>query len=84
MEKLTKEEIRDSIIGELNEAYKSKNQEISYWLEKLPMVEEYDEDVHNYMSMLKYDIRKQDRESFDFNVNELVDFYSINQENYEF
>ncbi len=84
MEKLTKEEIRDSIIGELNEAYKSKNQEISYWLEKLPMVEEYDEDVHNYMSMLKYDIRKQDRESFDFNVNELVDFYYINQENYEF
>lgn len=84
MEKLTKEEIRDSIIGELNEAYKSKNQEISYWLEKLPMVEEYDEDVHNYMSMLKYDIRKQDKESFDFNVNELVDFYYINQENYEF
>lgn len=50
---------------------------------KLPMVEDYDE-VHNYMSILEQDIRNQDREYFDFNVDELVDFYYINQEDYDF
>ena len=65
------------------EGWENKN-EMSYWLEKLPMVKEWDEEVHNYITQLKNDIRHQDRESFDFYVDELVDVYFNNQENYEF
>lgn len=83
MGKLTREEIRESIILVLEKAFNNKN-EASYWLEKLPMVEDYDEEVHNYMSMLEHDIRHQNRESFDFNVDELVEHYFINQEQYDF
>lgn len=84
MERLTREQIRENIILDLEKAYSSKNQEISYWLEKLPMIEESDEVVHDYMSMLEHDIRHQDRDSFDFNVDELVEHYFINQEQYDF
>lgn len=83
MGKLTREEIRESIILVLEKAFNNKN-EASYWLEKLPMVEDYDEEVHNYISILEQDIRNQDREYFDFNVDELVDFYYINQKDYDF
>ena len=83
MGKLTREEIRESIILVIEKAFNNKN-EASYWLEKLPMVEDYDEEVHNYMSMLEHDIRHQNRESFDFNVDELVEHYFINQEQYDF
>lgn len=83
MGKLTREEIRESIILNLEKAFNNKN-EASYWLEKLPMVEDYDEEVHNYISILEQDIRNQDREYFDFNIEELVDFYYINQEDYDF
>ena len=48
------------------------------------MVEEWDEEVHNYISQLENDIRHQDRESFDLIVDELIDHYYINQENYDF
>lgn len=83
MDSLTREEIKSSIILDLEKAWENKN-EMSYWLEKLPMVKEWDEEVHNYITQLKNDIRHQDRESFDFNVDELVDVYFNNQENYEF
>lgn len=83
MEKLTREEIEKSIILDLEKAFDNKN-EMTYWLEKLPMIEEYDEEVHDYMSMLEHDIRKQDRESFEFNINELIEFYWINQKDYHF
>ncbi len=82
-ERLTREEIRKSIILDLEKAYENKN-EASYWLEKLPMVEEYDFGVHDYISLLENNIRHQDREYFDFNIDELVDFYYINQEEYDF
>lgn len=84
MEKVIRNKIKESIIYDLEKAYSSNGQAISYWLEKLPMIEDYDEEVHNYISILEQDIRNQDREYFDFNIEELVDFYYINQEDYDF
>lgn len=83
MEKLTKEEIRKEIILDLEAAWENPN-EMSYWLEKLPMQGDYDETVHDFISNLKYAINHNDRESFEYTIDELVEHYYINQKEYEF
>lgn len=80
---LTNKEIKEEIILDLEAAWENPN-EMSYWLEKLPMIEEYDEAVEDYMSLLKHNIRHKDREMFDINIDDLVEHYYLNQEEYEF
>ena len=80
---MKKEEIKNSIILDLEKAWETPN-EASYWLEKLPMIEEYDEAVEDYMSLLKHNIRHKDREMFDINIDDLVEHYYLNQEEYDF
>ena len=83
MEKLTREEIRNAIILDLEAAWENQN-EIDYWLEKLPMEEDYDEAVHDIIDELKYAIRHTDKEYFECNINDLIENNYINQEDYEF
>ena len=83
MEKLTREEIRNEIILDLEAAWGNPNEK-SYWLEKLPMEEDYDEAVHDIIDELKYAIRHNDKEYFERNINDLIEHYYINQEDYEF
>ena len=83
MEKLTKKEIRNEIILDLEAAWENPNEK-SYWLEKLPMEEDYDEAVHDIIDELEYAIRHNDKEYFECNVNDLIEHYYINQEDYEF
>lgn len=80
---MKREEIKNSIILDLEKAWETPN-EASYWLEKLPMIEEYDEAVEDYMSLLKHNIRHKDREMFDINIDDLVEHYYLNQEEYDF
>ena len=80
---MLKKEIKNSIILDLEKAWENPN-EANYWLEKLPMVEEYDEAVEDYMSLLKHNIRHKDREMFDINIDDLVEHYYLNQEEYDF
>ena len=80
---MLKKEIKNSIILDLEKAWENPN-EANYWLEKLPMVEEYDEAVEDYMSLLKHNIRHKDREMFDITIDDLVEHYYLNQEEYDF
>lgn len=80
---MTREEIRQEIIYDLSKAWENPN-DMSYWLEKLPMEEDYDETVHDFISNLKYAIRHNDKEYFECNINDLIEHYYINQEYYEF
>lgn len=47
------------------------------------MIKEYDETVHDFIGLLEYNIRHKDREMFDINIDDLVEHYYINQEEYE-
>ena len=73
---MQKKEIKNLIILDLEKAWENPN-EANYWLEKLPMVEDY-------MSLLKHNIRHKDREMFDINIDDLVEHYYLNQEEYDF
>lgn len=83
MERLTREQIRESIILDLEKAFNYKDEK-TYWLEKLPMLEEWDEVVHDFITLFESDIRNRDIENFDFHIGELVDHYYVNQEEYDF
>lgn len=80
---LTNKEIKEEIILDLEKAWENPR-EANYWLEKLPMIEEYDEAVQDFVGLLKNDIRHEDREMFDINIDDLVEHYYINQEDYKF
>ena len=80
---MKKEEIKNSIILDLEKAWETPSA-ASYWLEKLPIIEEYDEAVEDYMSLLKHNIQHKDREMFDINIDDLVEHYYLNQEEYDF
>lgn len=80
---MTREEIKEAIILDLEKSWKNPS-EASYWLEKLPMIEEYDEEVNNFINSLKYNITHKDKEMFDIYVDDLIEHYYINQEYYEF
>ena len=80
---MLKKEIKEEIILDLEKAWENPS-ETSYWLEKLPMIKEYDETVHDFIGLLEYNIRHKDREMFDINIDDLVEHYYINQEEYEF
>ena len=55
---------------------------MSYWLEKLPMQEDYDELVHEYINDLKYMIKHRYKDYFESIVDDLVSYYYVNQELY--
>lgn len=80
---LTNKEIKEEIILDLEKAWENPR-EANYWLEKLSMIEEYDEAVQDFVGLLKNDIRHEDREMFDINIDDLVEHYYINQEEYKF
>lgn len=83
MEKLTKKEIRNEIILDLEAAWENPNEK-SYWLEKLPMEEDYDESVHDFIQCLKYAIVHKDKKYYSTITDDLIEHYYINQEDYEF
>lgn len=80
---LTKEEIRSKLDYVLSNAWESRN---SIRLEHLPysVNSDYDTDVHTYIGLLRSAIRKNDKESFHLTIDELIEHYYINQENYNF
>lgn len=79
--KMTREEIKQEIILDLEKAYEEKN-EYRYYLEQLPMEGDYDNEVHRYIDNLENEIRHQNKEDFDYCVDQLVDYYYQNQEIY--
>lgn len=79
--KMTREEIKQEIIYDLAKAWENPN-EMSYWLEKLPMQGDYDEAVHEYINDLKYMIKHRYKDYFKSIVDDLVYYYYINQESY--
>ena len=79
--KMTKEEIKQEIILDLEKAYEEKN-ECRYYLEQLPMEGDYDNEVHEYINNLENEVRHQNKEDFDYYVDQLVDYYYQNQEIY--
>lgn len=78
---MTREEIKQEIIYDLEKAWENPN-EMSYWLEKLPMQEDYDEAVHDYINSLKFAIMNNDEDYFDACFEDLILHYYINQESY--
>lgn len=79
--RMTREEIKQEIILDLEKAYEEKN-EYRYYLEQLPMEGDYDNEVHRYIDNLENEIRHQNKEDFDYCVDQLVDYYYQNQEIY--
>ena len=79
--KMTREEIKQEIILDLEKAYEEKN-EYRYYLEQLPMESDYHNEVHRYIDNLENEIRHQNKEDFDYCVDQLVDYYYQNQEIY--
>ena len=79
----TKEEIKQEIILDLEKAWENPC-EANYWLEKLPMSGDYDEEIHNFIKELKYFIKHKCRDYFYSMIDDLVYYYYINQENYNF
>lgn len=79
--KMTKGEIKQEIILDLEKAYEEKN-ECRYYLEQLPMEGDYDNEVHEYINNLENEVRHQNKEDFDYYVDQLVDYYYQNQEIY--
>ena len=82
---ITKEEIRNSITSDLEMAWENPK-EARYWLEKLPQDEEscWDNFVEEVIAKMVYDINHQNREYFEFNIDNLVDHYYTNQKHYKF
>ena len=78
---MTREDIKQEIILDLQKAWENPN-EMSYWLEKLPMQEDYDELVHEYINDLKYMIKHRYKDYFESIVDDLVSYYYVNQELY--
>lgn len=76
---LSKEEIKEKINYVLSNAWESRR---SMWLENLPYSGDYDTDIHTYINLLRSAIRRNDKESFDLTIDELIEHYYINQENY--
>lgn len=80
----TNKEIRESIILDLEKAWEEK-ENARYWLEKLPQEEsDYDTFVEDMIHTMVYHINKNDREMFDIDIDDLVERYEVNQENYDF
>lgn len=82
---MTKELIKKSIEYLLERAWENPN-EARYYLEQLPHDKDSDcdETVHDFISKLEYQIKKDEREYYDYAVEDLVEHYFVNQENYEF
>lgn len=59
-----------------------KKNECRYYLEQLPMEGDYDNEVHEYINNLENEIKHQNKEDFDYYVNQLVDYYYQNQKLY--
>lgn len=78
---MTREEIKQEIIYDLSKAWENPN-EMSYWLEKLPMQGDYDEAVHDCINSLKFAIMNNDEDYFDVCFEDLVLHYYVNQESY--
>lgn len=78
---MTREEIKQEIILDLEKAYEKKNDNSIIW-NKLPMEGDYDNEVHRYIDNLENEIRHQNKEDFDYCVDQLVDYYYQNQEIY--
>ena len=78
---LLKEEIREKLDYVLSNAWESRN---LIRLENLPYSGDYDADVHTYINLLRSAIRKNDKETFNLTIDELIEHYYINQENYDF
>lgn len=79
LEKLTREEIRQSIYYVVSSAFEEKNKGR---LEDLPYSGDYDSAVHEYAKELAQNF--DDKDYYDVLVNELVEHYYINQEDYDF
>lgn len=81
---ITKEEIKNCIILDLEKAWKYPI-EARYWFEKLPMEEsDYDTFVEDMIKKMVYHINHKDRDMFEIDIDDLVEHYYINQNNYEF
>lgn len=84
---MTKELIKKSIEYLLESAWENQN-EAKYYLEQLPHDKDsdYDETVHDFISKLEYQIKKENREReyYDYDVDDLIEHYFVNQEYYEF
>ena len=80
---LLKEEIREKINYVLSSAWESRH---PIRLEQLPysVNSDYDTDIHTYINLLRSAIRRNDKESFNLTIDELIEHYYINQENYNF
>ena len=86
---ITKEEIRNSITLDLEKAWENPK-EARYWLEKLPQDQDQDEEscydyfVEEVIAKMVHDINHQNKEYFEFDIDDLVDHYYINQKHYKF
>lgn len=82
---MTKELIKKSIEYLLERAWEKPN-EARYYLKQLPYNKnsDCDETVHYFISKLEYQIKKENREYYDYYVDDLIEHYFVNQEYYEF
>lgn len=81
--KMEREQIRNEIIPDLEKAWENPS-EVSYWMKKIPMMEEYDEDVHQFIISMRYAIMQKDREYYDSVIDDLIEHYFHNQISYGF
>lgn len=62
---------------------KENKANIRYRLEKLPMNDDYDTAVHEYISSIENYIRNNKDDYLEMVIDDLIDYYVVNQEYYE-
>ncbi len=80
---MTREEIKEKIKYYVEAAWDNPN-EIDYYLGQLPMMEDHynDDALYECIGHLKDYTHRRDY--YDIAFNELIDYYYINQKDYEF
>lgn len=80
---MEREQIRNEILPDLEKAWENPS-EASYWMEKIPMIEYYDEDVHQFINSMRFALMHKDREYYDSVTDDLTEHYFHNQVSYGF
>lgn len=85
IQKLSKDDIKHVILYDLKMAFNHKDESM-YWLERLPRstTSDYDETVKNFIDGLYWHSRRDEIENVSYTVNDLVEHYYINQDDYDF
>lgn len=76
-------DIKNEVKPIIEKAWECPLGERKYFLEQLPMTEEYDEEVHHFILHLSIGINTKDKDYVEFYFNKLISHYIINHREYK-